>query len=99
MAESESDRGIHPEVMKQIVDLHRKHSELQLALHDKQGESGDEIKHLTQCIDENTAAVKEQTALMHELIAAIREDVKADRAEAAADKGEHGERAGKRKGA
>ena len=82
MAESESDRGIHPEVMRHIVDLHRKHSELQLAMHDKEeGEySGDELKHLTQCIDENTAAVKEQTAVVKELLAVMKEDVKADKA-------------------
>lgn len=39
MAESE-DRGIHPEVMRHIVDLHRKHSDLQMQMHDK-GQEGD----------------------------------------------------------
>lgn len=68
-----------------IVDLHRKHSELALQMHDAQAQAGTqsssaEIKHLTQCIDANTAALKEQTGILQQLLAVMKEDVKADRA-------------------
>ncbi len=89
MAESE-DRGIHPEVMRHIVDLHRKHAELQLQMHDKDGDDDGQIEHLTKCVDENTAALKEQTGVLKELLAVMKEDVKTDRAVAESGRGKRG---------
>lgn len=66
-----------------VVDLHRKHSELQMQLHDKQGgEQGG--------MEEMHAAVTELTATIKELIAVMKDDVKSDKAVA------NGKRAGKR---
>lgn len=85
-APASDDHSAH--LWNHIVDLHRKHSELALQMHDARTQSaqssgGDEMKHLTQCIDENTAALKEQTGILQQLLAVMKQDVKSDKAVAA----------------
>lgn len=79
---AESEQGIHPEVMRHIVDLHRKHSELQMQMHDK-GDSEE-----GQVFQEMLAELKQLNANLKELIPAVQADTKADLKEAGADKGE-----------
>ncbi len=89
---AENDSGIHPEVMRHIVDLHRKHSELQMQMHDK--DSGDDQEMLGNL----HTAVTELTTVIRELITVVKEDVKADKAVANGERGKR-KRAGEGSGA
>lgn len=79
---AESEQGIHPEVMRHIVDLHRKHSELQMQMHDKDGDESSQV------FQEMLAELKTLNANLKELIPAVQADTKADLKEAGADKSE-----------
>lgn len=72
---AEEDKGIHPEVMRHIVDLHRKHSELQMQMHDKG--SGEEHEVFQQMLTE----LRTLNENLSKLIPAIEADTKADRKE------------------
>lgn len=64
-------------VWDHIADLHKKHSELAIQLHDMRGgeQSGlsDKLDSLERCMQELTAAIRE-------LVPVMKQDVKADRA-------------------
>lgn len=76
------EQGIHPEVMRQLMDLHRKHADLQMQMHDKgEGESHEVFQRLLESLDKLNANIEK-------LIPAIEADVKADLAEAKTDKSE-----------
>lgn len=81
---AESEQGIHPEVMRHIVDLHRKHSELQMQMHDKGGDEGEPHAIFHQMLEE----LKKLNANLEKLIPAVEADTKADLKEAGADKNE-----------
>jgi phage host-nuclease inhibitor protein Gam len=69
------DQGIHPEVMRHIVDLHRKHSEMQMQMHDKEGGEPHEV--FQQMLDE----LKKLNEHLAKMIPAIEADTKADKGE------------------
>ena len=67
-------------VWDHIADLHRKHSELAIQMHEKDGAGAEMHQEMLSHIQELTAAMKESVQVMRELIAAVKDDVKADRA-------------------
>ena len=73
MATNDNESGIHPVVMQHIVDLHRKHAELQMQMHDKTSEDQDGMQAVH-------ATLTELNGLLRELITVMKEDVKADTA-------------------
>jgi len=74
------EQGIHPEVMRHIVDLHRKHSELQMQMHDQGGEAQPH-----EVFQQMLAELKTLNEHLSKLIPAVQADTKADLKEA--DKG------------
>lgn len=73
---AENEQGIHPEVMRHIVDLHRKHSELQMQMHDKGSE---EVPH--EVFQQTLVELKTLNENLSKLIPAIEADTKADKNE------------------
>ncbi len=72
---AESEQGIHPEVMRHIVDLHRKHSDLQMQMHDKDGGEPHEV------FQQMLAELKTLNENLGKLIPAIEADTNADKGE------------------
>ena len=72
---AESEQGIHPEVMRHIVDLHRKHTEMQMQMHDKGGEDPNEVLH------QMLAELQKLNEHLSKLTSAMQADTKADQKE------------------
>ncbi len=83
------EQGIHPEVMRQIMDLHRKHSELQMQMHDK----GDGEPH--EVFQQLLTVLEKLNANIEKLIQAVGTDAQADKGETKeGNSGKRRERAG-----
>jgi len=71
---AESEQGIHPEVMRHIVDLHRKNSDLQMQIHDM-GQEPNEVFH------QMLAELQKLNEHLSKLTSAMQADTKADQKE------------------
>jgi len=71
---AESEQGIHPEVMRHIVDLHRKNTELQMQMHDKGGDSNEVFQQML-------TELQKLNEHLSKLIPAVQADTKADQKE------------------
>lgn len=67
-------------LLSHIADLHRKHSELAIQLHDMRSASSDGASAHTEQLARLEECVKELTAAIKELIPVMKQDVEADRA-------------------